>query len=59
MKYIYKYTCTYTYTFTLVTFSAEIVIFRRCILQFPEFPKVRLFAALSLFHDNLKTIFSH
>ena len=53
------YIRTYTYTFTLVTFSAEIVIFRRCILQFPDFPKVRLFAAVSLFHDNRKTIFSH
>ena len=45
--YIYKYT--HTYLYTLVSFSAEIVIFRRSILRFPEFHKVPLFAAVSLF----------
>ena len=65
-KYTYTYTCThtydlhkYTYTYTLVTFSAEIVIFERCILLFPEFHKAPLFIAVSLFPDNRDTIFSH
>ena len=50
---------TYTYTYTLVTFSAEIVIFERCIFRFPKFHKVPLFAAVSLFPNNRDTIFSH
>ena len=49
----------YTYTYILITLSAEIVIFERCILQFSEFHKVPLFAAVSLFHDNRDAIFSH
>ena len=66
-KYTYLYTCrldcnhiyVHTLTYTVVTFSAEIVIFGRCILRFPEFHKVPLFAAVLLFEDNRKTIFSH
>ena len=50
---------TYTYAYTLVNFSAEIVIFGRCNLRFPEFHRVPLFAAVSLFPDNRDTIFSH
>ena len=57
--HMYTYLHTYTYTYTLVTFSAEIVIFERCILRFPEFHKVPLFAAVSLLPDNHDTIFSH
>ena len=56
---MYTYIHTYKYTYTLVTFSAEIVISERCNFRFPEFHKVRLFAAVSLFHDNRDTIFSH
>ena len=56
---MYTYIRTYIYTYTLVTFSAEIVIFGRCILRFLEFHKVPLFAAVSLFHGNRETLFSH
>ena len=56
--YIHMYTYISTYTYTLVTFYAEIVIFGRCVLRFPEFRKVTLFAAVSLFRDNRETIFS-
>ena len=60
-RYTYMYTRirAYTYTYTLVTFSAEAVIFGKCILRFPEFHKVTLFAAVSLFRDNRETISSH
>ena len=57
--HMYTYIRRYTYTYTLVTFSSEIVIFGRCILQLPEFHEVTLFAAVSLFRDNRETIFSH
>ena len=57
--HMYTYIRTYTYTYTLVTFSAEIVLFRRWILRFPEFHNVTLFTAVSLFRDNRETIFSH
>ena len=57
--HMYTYMSTYTYTYTLVTFYAEIVIFGRCVLRFPEFRKVTLFAAVSLFRDNRETISSH
>ena len=46
--HMYTYISTYTYTYTLVTFYAEIVIFGRCVLRFPEFRKVTLF--VQLFH---------
>ena len=57
--HMYTYIRTYTYTYTLVTFSAEIAILGRCILLFPVFHKVTLFAAVSLFRDYRETIFSH
>ena len=56
--YMYTYIRAYTYTNTLVTFSAEAVIFGKCIWWFPEFHKVTLFAAISLFRDNCETIYS-
>ena len=56
---MYTYLYSYTYTCTLLNFSVEIVIVERYILRFPEFHKVPLFAAVSLFPDNRDTIFSH
>ena len=60
-KYTYTYTCTriYVHTLTHINFSTEIVIFGRCNLRFPEFHRVPLFAAVSLFPGNRDTIFSH
>ena len=55
---MYIYIRTYTYSYTLPTFSAEIVIFERFILPFPEFYKVHL-CVLFTISQQQDTIFSH
>ena len=58
---MYKYTYTYIHIHIHIRkffCKNKIVIFERCILRFPEFQKVPLFAAVSLSPDNRDTIFS-